>query len=54
MENKENKEDVIVMEDTTWKMMIPNLQALLNGVNTDMPTKNQPLFNTQSPKQCET
>jgi hypothetical protein len=53
MENKDNKEDVIVMEYTTWNMVIPNLQALLNGVNIDLPTKNQPLFNTQSPKQYE-
>jgi hypothetical protein len=51
MENKKNKEDVIVMEDTTWKMVTPNLQALLNGVNTNLLAKNQLLFNTQSPKQ---
>jgi hypothetical protein len=41
------------MEDTTWKMVIPNLQVLLNGVNTDLLAKNQPLLNTQSPKQYE-
>jgi hypothetical protein len=53
MENKDNKEDVIVMEDTTWNMVIPNLQALLNDINTNLTTKNQPLLNTQSPKQHE-
>jgi hypothetical protein len=39
MENKKNKKDVIVMEDTTWKMVIPNLQALLNHVNIDLLAK---------------
>lgn len=53
MENKDNKEDVIIMEDTTWNMVILNLQALLNDINTNLTTKNQPLLNTQSPKQHE-